>query len=254
MMFNDLKCYLDDHFDDVEGWCIPHLFQCITACREYQAEIDLQAPIAEIGVYHGKFFIGLAAVSGASAGHHAIDVFDLQQFNLDGAGKGNLEKFENNLKKCGYEENQYKIFRTDSMTISRKEIDAVRENTDLFSFFSIDGCHMVEHTINDIRIALELTDPRGIILVDDYNNPNWPGVQEGVSKLYFNEAPVFVPLIFTSNKLFLCHISYQRSYLKYIFEYVSKNFPSTRIKKVKRFGYETLTITPNYKEAFEINA
>lgn len=160
--------YLNGEFPAIEGWCIPHLWQTIQPLAMAIGEQAEVGPVAEIGVYHGKFFIGLVKTIGAGANNHAIDVFDLQQFNLDGAGKGSLEQLEGHLRRCKVERGAVEILKRDSMAINRAELDSIRSKTGGFSMFSADGCHMVEHTINDILIAMELIQPHGVIFVDDY--------------------------------------------------------------------------------------
>ena len=63
-----------------------------------------------------------------------------------------------------------------------------------------------------------------MIFIDDYYNPNWPGVQEGICKLFITDSPRFVPLIATCNKLILCHISYHAEYLDHVEGYIRANF------------------------------
>jgi hypothetical protein len=75
------------------------------------------------------------------------------------------------------------------MAIEAPTIDAIRQASGGFSFFSGDGCHLVEHTMNDIRIAMQLTVPEGIVFVDDYTNSDWPGVHEGVARPYITARP-----------------------------------------------------------------
>ena len=188
---NGLQKYLDAPFKEVDGWCTPHLFPAIVASRIHQESLGLtSAPIAEIGVFHGKFLLGLAALAGTQTGHYAIDVFDMQEFNLDGAGKGSLEMLKANAEKAGFSESDFTYFSADSMAINRQQISEISANAPGgFSFFSVDGCHTPEHTVNDARIAMELTDTRGIVFIDDYNNPNWPGVQEGICLLYTSPSP-----------------------------------------------------------------
>ena len=237
-----LDTYLRTEFASVEGWCLPSLWGIVSACHDYQIRNGIDGPIAEIGVYQGKFFIGLALLKPSDRPHYAIDVFDMQEFNLDGAGAGNLERFEANVARSGIAPEQFRSHQADSMALNSVDIEKIRRDAGPFSMFSVDGCHMVEHTINDLRIALELTHPGGIIFIDDYYNPHWPGVQEGIHKIYFNESPRFVPLLFTCNKLFLCHISRHAKYLHHVRVELKKNYPAWRIKTVPRFGYETLTV------------
>src|SRR5580704_7195743 len=96
---------------------------------------------------------------------------------------------------------------------------------------------------------MEVTKPQRIIFVDDYYNPNWPGVQEGIAKFYLSNSARFVPLLFTCNKLFLCNLSYHKMYLDLVSRFVRQNFPDTRIKLVRRFGFDTVTVLPNFKSS-----
>jgi hypothetical protein len=242
-----VKEYLSAGFNEIRGWCTPHLWQVIQPLDLAQAELGIEGPIAEIGVFHGKFLIGLIKTKN-SEGNYAIDIYDMQQFNLDGAGKGDLAALKQNLTLCKIPENLITLYRADSMTLGRNEIDSIRKGSGGgFSMFSVDGCHMVEHTINDIKIAMDLTLAGGIIFVDDYYNASWPGVQEGVAKLYLLDAPRFVPLAYLCNKLVLCHLSYHGAYLSKLKAFLKLNFPSTALKPVKRFGYDTLTVSPDIR-------
>ncbi len=245
MWEGNVDAYLRGAFKDVGGWCLPQLWRVIQPLRVAMAADGCEGPIAEIGVYHGKFFIGLVKTMGAPAGNLAIDVFDMQRFNLDGAGDGNLAQFEANLARCGVDRAGVRSLRADSMTLTAEEVAALRpDEGGGFAMFSVDGCHMAEHTINDIRIAMALTRPEGLIFVDDYYNPDWPGVQEGVAKLYLTDAPRFVPLAYSCNKLILCHLSFHKTYLDALGAFLPSAFPQARLKRQPRFGYPTLTVSP----------
>lgn len=242
-----LQEYLVGQFKDVKGWCNPLLWQSIYPFAEIHRKAGVNKPIAEIGVFHGKFFIGLMKTVDATVGHHAIDVFSMQQFNLDAAGVGNLAKFKENIQLCGEAHSAVTFMERDSLTLTDRDILDIRERTGGFSMFSVDGCHQVEHTIIDTRTAMRLTIPEGLIFVDDYYNSSWPGVQEGIAKLYHTDTPTFVPLAYTCNKLFLCHISFHDAYLAYLKEYLAKHFKDTRVTGVKRYGYSTVNVMPNSK-------
>lgn len=237
-----LSRYLDETIDEVEGWCIPQLWNVIQPLHDYQTREDITGPAAEIGVYHGKFMAGLALTKRSEGRHLALDVFDMQRFNLDGAGKGNLEAFRRTLERAGLEDDEVAIRRADSMAIGTEDLAEIRDAHGAFSMFSVDGCHMPEHTINDFRIAMELTRPGGIVFVDDYLNPDWPGVQEGLARLYLNSCPRFVPVAYGFNKLFTAHISYAADTYRFLADTIPKQFPHCRLKPVKRFGYDCLNV------------
>lgn len=246
--FAALKDYLDGPFAEIAGWCNPGVWQAIQPLALAMAENGEIGPAAEIGVHQGKFFIGLVKTldraDSPPARSHAIDVFDLQAFNLDGSGKGNLDAFHGNLDISGIDPENVEVVRADSLSLTRSTTDRILAETGGFSFFSVDGCHRAEHTINDMEIAFALTRPDGIIFIDDYYNANWPGVQEGVAKYYLTNTPRFVPLLFACNKLFLCSLSWHRKYITAVWDFVKEHHPTTRMKKVARFGYDTLTLAP----------
>lgn len=241
---DELRVYLDGRFAEVQGWCIPQLWQSIQPIDEIQRNNGIDGPIAEIGVFHGKFFIGLMKTKCARP-NFAIDIFSMQRFNLDGAGAGNLDIFRANLEASGADAGDVRFLERDSMTLERRDIEEIREESGGFSMFSVDGCHTAQHTINDTRLAMELTVPGGVIFIDDYYNAQWPGVQEGIAKLFLTDAPRFVPLVASCNKLILCHISYHGEYLKHVTAFFKEQFAATRIKRVPRFGYDSLTALPN---------
>ncbi|WP_395543318.1 class I SAM-dependent methyltransferase [Neotabrizicola sp. sgz301269] len=239
-----LKDFLNGPFPQIEGWCNPYIFQLLQPIAEFQRSIGLAAPICEIGVFKGKFFNALVKTSPLREGHHAIDVFDLQEFNLDYAGAGNLKAFKDNIILSGEDPEKMVFIERDSTTFRRRDLDVIRDRVGGFSIFSVDGCHLAEHTINDIRIAMDLTADAGVIFVDDYFNPSWPGVHEGVCKLFHTDAPLYVPLAYSANKLALCHIGYHRRYLNYLSDFIGQRYSGVQIKKVSQFGYESLVLLP----------
>lgn len=247
MAFAELAKYLNGPFDAVQGWCSPFLWQAIEPLANAMIAGGDPAPVAEIGVHHGKFFIGLAKTMSSKRKHYAFDVFEDQNLNLDRSGSGSREIFESNLAANRIAPRAVEIVKADSMTVDAATIARVRAQSGGFSFFSVDGCHMAEHTINDIQIAMQLTLPNGIVFVDDYTNQSWPGVQEGVAKLYLMSAPRFVPLIFLEGKLLLCHISHHAKYRKLLAAHFKTHHPDARVKAVTRFGYDSLTAVPSHK-------
>ena len=239
---SELNAYLTKGIHDVPGWCIPQLWQSIWPLYERIGD----GPVAEIGVYQGKFFIGLAKTFSSPSGHVAIDVFDMQQFNIGGAGEGNKELFLQNLMAQGVDANDLHLMTRDSLSLDIRDTTEMLERFGGFRFFSIDGCHEVLHTTNDIEFAMSVTHPQGIIAVDDYMNAHWPGVMEAVAKMYLLREFAFVPLLFTCNKLLLCSRSVLDDYREHVASHIAAHFPETRMKEVVRFGYKTLTIIPNF--------
>lgn len=242
--FEGLHAYVSGPFNEIPGWCSPHIFQVLQPIAYFQHSVGLEKPVCEIGVLKGKFFLAMVKASGQSEGHHAIDVFGKQEFNLDFSGSGDLADFRASIALAGVDPDAVTCIVRDSTTLRTDDLIGIRAKVGGFSMFSVDGCHRVEHTINDVRIAMELTADAGVIFVDDYYNPDWPGVHEAVCRMYVNGSPVYVPFAHTSNKLMLCHVGYHQRYVDFLDRSVALHFPDTGIKRVMMFGYQVLALTP----------
>lgn len=247
-----LNALLAGEINDVKGWCDPALWQTLWPL----AEAIGPGPIAEIGVFEGKFFIGLCKTFTDTLAHSAvaIDVFDMQEFNLDKAGVGKRDVFAENLDRHGLDPAAVTMQQVDSLSLRPRDAEAFLAQHGPAAFFSVDGCHEVLHTVNDAEFAMQVTDHRGVIAIDDYTNQHWPGVHEAVARMYLMGTPRFVPLAITCNKLLLCTLSYQKSYRLLLRDYVRANHPTTSVKPVKLYGYDVLSVRPNPKHPTQLVA
>jgi len=236
-----LKDYLNNAYRDVAGWSDPHLWNVIELYALLQQRAGLDAPACEIGVHRGRFFIGLANTVRSTRKSLAIDVFDQQEFNIDHSGKGNLEKFMHNVGLYA-DPAMVEPMTADSLMVGPPEIAAIHRAHGKFALFSIDGGHTIEHTVNDLKIAMQLTAPGGIIFVDDYYNAKWPGVQEGVVRLFTLETPNFVPLCCACGNLMLTDISHHRTYFDALTQHLAERYPNAVASPVRRLGWDTLTV------------
>ena len=235
------KKYISKGYYEVEGWCPINFLKFAALLKQVQEDvgIKIQGGAGEIGVHHGKLFIALALLNSGNK-HLCIDVFGEQDFNIDRSGKGDRSIFEENLKK--HAKGEYvKILQEDSMAIDDIMIDNILRECGKFSMFSVDGCHTVEHTLNDILIAEKLVGRGGVIFVDDYYDPFWPEVQEGVNRYYATQAYKFLPLGFAFKKLALVHASSYNLLIKRIVP-IAKKVTGWKLKMTKRFGYDSFSI------------
>ncbi|MEM7258002.1 MAG: class I SAM-dependent methyltransferase, partial [Pseudomonadota bacterium] len=189
----ELNTYLSTGIKQVGGWCLPKLWNCIEPLVDQMYQDGDVGDVAEIGVFKGKFLIGLAKTLPDSL-VHAIDVFDDQHGNVDNAGVGSLEALQDNMHSHGVNTDRLKIYQADSSTIDHTVFNTHTDVQRPVSLFSIDGCHTVEHTTSDTLLAMAATKRNGLIFIDDYTNPMWPGVQESIARLYICSSPMFVPL------------------------------------------------------------
>lgn len=108
---------------------------------------------------------------------------------------------------------------------------------------SIDAGHTAEHTVNDLLIADKLLKNGGLIFLDDYYNPHWPGVHEGFSRyMIFNRARIAL-LLCIGNKLLLTTISYHEIfYNEFIENLLGKPHIRNLTKYVTMHGYDVIAI------------
>jgi len=250
-MLKDLIAFIENGFDQVEGWVDQTLWEPLGFFDLLQREHGVGGGVGEIGVHHGRLLLGMQALKAPEDGALAIDVFGHQELNIDNSGKGSRTAFENNVTTYSVAPEKVDIIEGDSLMLRAYDIDRIRERHGRFSIFDVDGGHTAEHVIHDLKVAMELTAPGGIILVDDYINPWWPGVHEGVVKLYTNESPTFFPLFYGMNKLILTDMSHHAMYLEKTVSYFS-SFPQARTKRTPRLGWDALTVAlPAQRPNFE---
>ncbi len=230
-----LAHYMRSGFPNIQGWCDRDMVRLAALISAVQDVFNVEGGAAEIGVHHGKFFIPLSIIK-AGGRHLVIDVFDDQEANVDRSGCGDRETFEANLAAYGALDD-VTVLSKDSMRLGAPDILSIMTRIGPFSMFSIDGCHTVEHTYNDLLLAEQLVGRGGAIFVDDYYNPNWPGVQEAVCKYFMTHAYKFAPLCFGFNKLVLIDYGMHKRMLER-FEHRFRAQDDWVVKRVKRFGFD----------------
>lgn len=225
------KNYVDTHFNSVWGFVdsrIPDLL------LKLFSEIPLTHGVAEIGVYHGKFFLLLRHLLESNRPSLALDIFESQELNIDHSGGGDpTDSFFKNINALDpFGGDGIHIVKGNSTSTSIQDLV-----TDYYSIFSVDGGHTKKHCLIDLNLAQEKTVDNGIIIVDDFFRVDWPGVTEGVFD-YLKSNAHFVPFLYAFNKLFLCHFILHDDYSKK----ASSLFPG---KSVFLSGFQTLLAEGN---------
>lgn len=227
-----LKRYKDIGYNDVYGWVNEKLFDCVDILDS--ANLNKSGGCLEIGVHHGKFYILLNQVIHANEQSYAVDVFDQQELNIDHSGKGSFDVFINNLKQYDvHAGTNTKVIKGDSTDSALDLVGLIGAGT--IRFFSIDGGHTSQHTVNDLHLATKLIQNQGVVFVDDIFNNGWPGVIEGVCRFLMLQ-PVLVPFALGFNKLFMCKLSYHNYYINLFASH--PNF----FKRVEFFGHDMISL------------
>ena len=185
--------YITAGHHQVEGWAQPSIFPVVRCLDEFQEQQSLSGDIAEIGVHHGKFFLVLHNCLRSEERSVAIDVFGDQKANIDQSGRGDLGAFQENLRLHANVPERCTVIAQDSIEMCESEMRSILSGGLGTRLFSVDGGHTPEHTINDLLLAISVSHSYGVIFVDDYYNPHWPGVHIGLTRLFSSTFPKFVP-------------------------------------------------------------
>lgn len=166
----------------------------------------------EIGVHHGRFFIGIENLTPKERDSIAIDVFENQSINIDKSGKGDLEMFCKNVERFCVNPTRVKPKKMDSLDI----VPALLGEQS-YGIISIDGGHTARHTVSDLSNAARLMMDRGIVVLDDIFNQDWLGVISGACDYFSSKnSGRLVPFAIGFNKLFCCHFSYSERIISHI--------------------------------------
>lgn len=188
----------------VAGWLEPEVLDIVRAFDSVQRRNEIPGGVAEIGVHHGKFFIGLQLLLSDEQRALAIDVFGDQHLNVDGSGEGDRDKFVANVKRWA-STNRLVVHQADS---TRLDGAAVRELAgSSVRLFSVDGGHTEEIVFSDMQLAEACLTPGGVVIADDVFNERWPGVSVGTLHYLENRAGL-VPFAIGFNKVFLTQPEY----------------------------------------------
>jgi hypothetical protein len=158
---------------DGAPWFSPDAGLLLLAYHQLLAEEGLSGDTLEIGVHQGLSAIAIAAMRGDGRRFVAIDRFD--QLPIDGAPPpwfGSRPRMLANIRR--FFDNLSFVFTIDTPSAQLQPEELGRE----FTVCHIDGGHMLPEAYADLELATEISMPGGLIAVDDYFNPAFPGVGE----------------------------------------------------------------------------
>lgn len=171
---------------------------------------NLPHSIAEIGVHHGKSFIPMSIFS-KTRKLYAIDIFNNQEGNIDNSGDGDLKAFIKNLKK--YQIDQQRVIIDQRLSTDTKSND-ILDKVGKVSFFHIDGGHHYDAVINDINLAVDVSDENSVIVLDDVYRSEWPDVSLAAFSSDSFKNNDFIPFAIGFNKTYFCKKNIASTYQK----------------------------------------
>lgn len=180
------------------------------ALLRHQAASGISGNVCEIGVHHGKYFIGLCTALLANELGIAVDLFEAQAENVDKSGHGNRQAFDTHVARFL---NPSRIVAIQGNSTRMSAGDITKHGS--VRFFSVDGGHTEAITENDLHLAERAIADGGIVAVDDIISYYWTGVVGGVSRYKANRGSL-VGFAMIPNKLLMCAPEYAAQYRSYL--------------------------------------
>ena len=237
---NDLQQFVEKHLTKVDGWAgTPESLLLHELFMGVQVGCD-NGGAFEIGVHHGRYLIALHNACQPGTSSLGIDLFDDQALNVDGSGSGDLAKARANLDQFAREPERAHLQSADSLALTDEDLATITATYAPFRIASVDGGHTPTHAAHDIRAAAQLIAPGGLISVDDFFHPNFPGVTEGTYAVLRGEQTPFIPWLVTRKKLFLAHISLADTYRDRLVPALAES--GHRPKSVTIAGHDCLSL------------
>lgn len=182
-------------FGSIAGWCSPDACLIFMAYHQLLADEGMAGDVLEIGVHHGLSAIGVAALRGEGHRFVAIDLFgELQAQNTSGSGNGDRERFIANMQQFHEDLSFLTTLTARSATLRRADLGSG------FSFCHIDGGHSAAEAYADLQLCSEVAAPGGLIALDDYFNPAFPGVGEAAVRFSLDHPGTLRPIAIGFNK------------------------------------------------------
>lgn len=216
--------YAQRGFHRVHGWLTTQAVSLIVQIAKAQDLNGIRGPVCEIGVHHGKLFTLLHLLEREYVAG-GIDLFEAQAANLDGSGYGDRDRLLTNVGEHGGDLSRIRLLATNSQQIATQDIVTLCEGRP--RLFSVDGGHTAECTYNDLNLAAESTAERGVVILDDYFNPAWPGVAEGTSQFLHDHPGALLLVAVGGNKIIFAK-SDSRSYANVCRELAATLKPTLR--------------------------
>lgn len=207
--------FLGDESADVPGYL--HTIQAIAlmALLKKQDELMIKGSLAEIGVFHGKTYIGLCRAAREGEKIVAVDPFRLGKNDFFPQFTQHLDKYLTSEEKS-----RTQILRKLSTDLdSQQWISALEKPA---RFVHLDGHHSREAILNDVVLANSFFAKEGVLVFDDFLNELHPGLTTGIIDA-LKAHPWLVPIAVVprrgtidegGSKLVCCHPAYAERYLQ----------------------------------------
>ena len=195
-LLDDIPGFLDK-FDSVQGMMSRLSGASFISILKHQEAENNIGDIVEFGVYKGKSAFLLAHFINPPENLVLVDTRILSEVS-------EIKKIAPGVR----------IFETSSKKFSESR----KMSGDLHKkvrFLHIDGNHTFDNVAEDMEIAEKLVTDDGLVVLDDFLNPNYPQVQAATYRHLYTKNSRFAVFLIGGNKAFLCNKKNHNRWLNY---------------------------------------
>lgn len=224
--------YLDGGgWETVDGWLYLKALRLTDFLDQCQDVLSIKGNIGEIGLYFGKYFFLLYLSARKEEKVIGVDLFEFPEWE---------QKFHTGLARWKHAGTEPFIVKRNSLEVTADQLLGWAGGP--YRLFSVDGGHSMEVALHDLRLANTVLAEGGVVMVDDYFDPKFPGVSEAVNRLFLlhrDELRV-APFLITGNKLFLATTAYANLYREAIHTAIDKD--NEEVWDAELFGHTVTTL------------
>jgi hypothetical protein len=233
-------------FHRVEGWFQYDAALLFMQYNQLAFPQGTAGDVLEIGVHHGLSTIPIASLRGNGKQLTAIDLFeDQQNKNVSVSGSGNRGRFENNMREFYSDAEFLHVIARPSGELTPSDLGSG------FTFAHIDGGHSPEEVYSDLKLCYDVSKDGGLIALDDYFNPDHPGVCEGAVEFSLRHPGCLRPLVAAYNKVLFQKPRDSSPDLNAAF---LQAFPDLKHKAVRMWKSPVIVLTTPLRERIDLYA
>lgn len=180
----------------IHGWLSPGAVALFALIDEVQRREGISGDLFEIGVHHGKSAVLLCLMAGPGERIGVCDLFGSHEKNTSNSGFGDRQIFESNVARYAPGIDRLEIFEKSSYDLTEQEVGG------MIRIFHVDGGHLLEEALSDLKLGAKVLHDHGVIVVDDPFRIEWPGVTEAIIR-FLEENRDYAALVAGFNKLVL---------------------------------------------------
>jgi hypothetical protein len=168
---------------------------------------DITGDVCEIGVAFGKSAVAISNYKRPEDKFYLYEIFDEEM----------KQKAEDNIRTYGTFENvEWRIENSTELTT-----DTVQFDTPL-RLLHIDGCHEHYAVFSDLTLFTQKMAKDGAIVLDDFNDPEYPGVNSGCLEFIYKNKD-WTLFAIGQNKAYLCRKEFHNFYVLSLVEQLDKD-------------------------------